>query len=153
MPERIVQECRRNTRKNNHEIRIGVVDNVGRRAHQFENVAAEHDREHREHRAETGAQPDRVADEAAQLLVVAAAEALCDRNRKATAQAEAEADDQKGDGARGTDRGERTGAEHAPDDDRVDHRIKLLENVAEKQRDGKAENQLHRRAVRHFFRH
>ena len=94
-----------------------------------------------------------VADEAAKLFIIPAAEALRHRDGKAAAKAKAEADDEERDGAGGANGCKRPRAKHAPDDHGIDHGIELLEQIAEKQRDGEPEDKLHGRTARHFFCH
>ena len=69
------------------------------------------------------------------------------------AKTKAEADDKERDGAGGANGCKRPRAKHAPDDHGIDHGIELLEQIAEKQRDGEPEDKLHGRTARHFFCH
>ena len=103
--------------------------------------------DHREGRGE----PEAIGNKAAQPVLVALAEFLRDRNDKAVADADAEAEDKEIDRAGRADARQRVDAEIAPDDERIDHIIKLLEQQPAEQGQQEAEDQLHRRADGQVF--
>ena len=80
-------------------------------------------------------------------------ELLGDRNGKAIAHPHAETNDHEIHGTRGAHRSQRIHTQIMPDNDRIDHTVKLLEKQAEQKRHRKSQYQPHGAAFCHIFFH
>ena len=90
---------------------------------------------------------------AAQVAVIPRAEQLRDRDGKAVADADDEAQDQVVDGSGGADRRQRADAAEAADNDGIGQRVELLEQVAQHERQGEKQDHFQRAAAGKVFCH
>ena len=117
-----------------HDVVVRIADDVVRGLHEFEKRHRRHDADrrqnHRKHRAEQNGR----SDAAPHPLFVLCSEELTRLDRKAGGQTLHESYDEKGYRARRADARERVVVDRLTDDDRVDHTVKLLENIADEDR-------------------
>ena len=149
----IIQDRETGSQKHDKAIPVGIVKDLLRRAGQAQDLVGPEKGNDRDQRGKERAQPDGLPGAAAHGLPVAGAEALGDGDRKAGADAEGKAEDQKAQRARGADGGEGAHAEDAADQDAVGQVIELLEQIADQKRHAKGQHTGHGRARRHISCH
>ena len=125
--QRIIEDRHRDAPEDNHNIIIGLVENIVGGIRPNQNVFAQYHGQYRQHHRKANADPEHIAHIAPKPLIVLLSELLGHGNRKAGTHADAEAQHQKVHGACGTDAGQRIHAQHLAHDHGVHHAVKLLE--------------------------
>ena len=130
----VVKHRRAESPINGHDIVVGIIDYVVRRIHQVKQRHGGDDAYRGKDNGQNDAQQQRRSDTPPDALFVPRSEKLTCLDREARGQSLNETDDEKRD---------RAGRAHArqgvvvyrlPDDYRVDHAVKLLENIADEYR-------------------
>ena len=148
--ERVIEHRGRDAEEDQKNIVISIGKRVLGRVHRGQDPAAAERREQGHDEGDQAAQPDHVADEAAQTVLVAFAEFLRHGDGKARADARAEADDQEADRAGRADAGKRLDAERFADDNGVDHGIELLKQQPQQQGQNERQQDRQRAADSHI---
>ena len=146
----IIQNHGGNAQQHGGKISVGFVDDVGRRLHPDENLPRQRDGNRRDDQSHRRGKPDTVGHIFAQILLVMRAEALCNRDGQSRAGTHAEAQNQELQRAHRAHCGQRVHPQILTDDDAIGHAVKLLEEVAENQRQRKSKNMLRRTAEGHI---
>ena len=150
---RLIEDEEADARVDEADEGIRALEDLRRRLHPEEELPAKEDADCREHDAcrerEHGARRDAPPD----ALLVARAEALPRIDGKPRREADDKAEHEEHQWPRRANGRERIDAEKAPDEERVDERVELLENIARDERQSKKENQPRGFALREIFRH
>ena len=121
--DEIIKDDGGDAEENDEDVVVGIPENIVRRVHPAQHGCAQQRRGHGEHHGERSREPDAVCHKAAQLRFVALAEFLRHGDDETVADADAEAEHQKIDGARRADARKRVHAEKTADDERIYHII------------------------------
>ena len=119
---------------------VGIVEDIGRRVDELQDLLAEQAREQGRHQCEHDGDTSGVAHVAPHLVVVAGAEGLCHGDGKACTGTVAEAHDEEHDAARGPHGGQCAHADPPSYDGGVDDEVHLLQEVAEDERYGELQD-------------
>ena len=141
--QEIVEHGGGNTQENDENIIVGVAEGLRRGVHPVEDSAAQQGRNGGDDQREAGAQPDHGAHDPPQAVIIPLAEFLGHGDGKAGADAHAEAQHQKIDGAGGTNPRQGVHSQVLAHHHGIHHAVKLLEQQPEQQRQHEAQNQLH----------
>ena len=137
---KVVQHHGERTGKIDAEIQHRVRHHVLRCSHQPQNLRGEHHARHREHHTGTKAERHRGVDGPFHVLLIPRAEKARDQHARAEGDTVDKADQQH-DQARGrTDGGQRLLSDKVSHNQRIHRIIELLEQIAEKNRNGKKEH-------------
>ena len=148
----IVDEKPRKPRKVDDEVFLGEGEDLTVAAveHQAQNGGGEGDADHGEEDGEDERHHDRGVDGALDLILLLRAVVARDDNARAAGQPRENADHTVDDRADVTDGGVRGVLARLADDPGIDHVVKLLEEVTDKERQGKENEIPHDRAARHI---
>ena len=147
--QQVIEERERDAEEDDQQVLVRVLVDVVRRLHDVHDERAQECGQCRQHHGDDGGHHEAVVHVAPESLHILCAEALGHRDAEVGAAAHAETEDEKLDARAGADRGQRIRAEETPDDHRIDDVVELLEEIPEKKRNHKNENQTERGTRRH----
>ena len=133
-------------KKNDKNIVICILKNFCGCIHPDEDIFTQQADGKRHHHSKRARKPDNIAYITAETIVIAFTKFLGNRNCTTLTDPHAKAKNQEIDRTGGTDTRQRVDAKKFSDNHSIGHTVQLLEKDTQKQRNHKADNQLHRRA-------
>ena len=149
--QQIIKHLRKDARADDHDIGIGVPEDILRRVHQFQpRLHKEHERR-REDRAYDQGQYRCPCHGLPHCVHVPRTEFLRSEDRKSCGHPYDKTIDQKHDRTGASHGGKRSRAYELPHDHRVRHIVKLLKDISQKDGKRKTQNDLHRTSRCHVL--